>query len=99
MVKFTKFTKDQFQILDCMAKGKPYNLPPMTRRAFLRWQFIKPNGEIPPPRLKRTTQAPARLYVVTPLGLEEIAKYDGPVSPFHEHYPKIVFGRAGRTGE
>ncbi len=95
MVKFTKLTKDQFQILEAMANGKPFNLPPMTRRAFLRWQFIEPAGEIPPPRAMRTAKPPTRPYNVTKSGREAVAAYDGPPpSPHHEHYPQILFGRS-----
>jgi hypothetical protein len=89
-----KLTKTQFDVLDSMVKGSPFTLWPTMRRAFLRAKFIAPAGKAVPPANKRYAKIPVKPYRVTEEGHKALEAYDGPRTPHHETYPKILFGRA-----
>lgn len=91
-----ELTKEQHAVLSAMDRGDPYTLWPMMRRCLLRHGLIVADGPPPPPSEGRHRQAPVRPYVITDAGRLAVKAYAGPVSPHHERYPKIIFGKAAQ---
>lgn len=61
-------TLPQTVVLLALSRGEQLWIPPITRRALLREQFIEPAGSTPAPTERRRVKYKRRPYVITDSG-------------------------------
>lgn len=88
-------TGEQYKVLHALEVGEGCTLWPMMRRAFLRQQWLKANGEPPTPSEKRRPRAPVRPYAVTRRGKAALRAHErelrgepGPRGPLRMEFGK-----------
>lgn len=69
-------TSEQYKVLSAIRDGKPHTLWPLMRRAFLRRQWITPDGDPPTPSEERRAKAPVRPYAATRRGKAALHAYE-----------------------
>lgn len=69
-------TGEQYKVLHALELGESCTLWPLMRRAFLRRQWLAPNGDPPPPCEKRQAKAPVRPYLVTRRGRAALRSHE-----------------------